>query len=237
MTDFSIDVVMPVYGQSSYTNSILEDISNNSVVPKQIIIINNGSPDDTVEVVTSYKKDLPIRLLNFKKNIGVNAAWNLGMKLSKSSYVSVLNNDLVLNKYFFEVVCKTFELYPNCAMLCPKTSHRSFEEEDLSHYIEIIRNHTHCEASKTNWVPWRNGWAFTVRKNVVKDIIVPKELFNYCGDDYQFFTLKKLGHDILMMEQNLIFHYEGRTGKHTKLRDKMSDDTKKWKKIKEKLEL
>ena len=230
-------IIIPVHNHADHTESILKDISENSEVPSQIIIIDNGSIDNTKEVVSKFRDNLFIKLISLSKNIGVNAAWNMGMRLAAYNYISILNNDLVLNKHFFKIIRKTFEANPNCGMLCPKTSHKSFEEEDVSNYIKAVREETYSGASIVHPVPWRNGWAFTVRKKLVKHLMIPKELFNYCGDDFHYLTLKKLNYDILMMEQNRIFHYEAITGKSTKLRDRMFEDTNKWKILKEQLEL
>lgn len=226
----SVSVVIPILNQADYTNSILGDIAKNSVIPNQIIIINNGSTDNSKEVIDRFKGQLSIRLINLRKNIGVNASWNLGLKLSSSTYVSVLNNDIVINKQFFEIICKTFEANPNCGMLCPRTYHPL-------EYIEKVRKETFSGASKTSNVKWRNGWAFTVRQELIKDTLIPKELFNYCGDDFQYFKVKKLGYDILMMEQNVVFHYRGITGSTMKFNSIMHKDRECWEMLKQKLGL
>lgn len=230
MINSLFSVIIPVHNQVSYTTSILNDIAENSVIPEQIIIIDNASTDNTKQVITYFKNFLPIRLISLRKNIGVNAAWNLGMKLSNSKYVSVLNNDLVINKQFFEIISKTFEANPNCGMLVPRTYHPT-------EYIQKVRDETYSNVSRTSNLKWRNGWAFTVKKELIKDILIPKELISYCGDDYQYFKIKKLGYDILMMDQNPIFHYRGVTGQTTKHSDIMHKDSKTWNQLKVKLDL
>jgi GT2 family glycosyltransferase len=228
-TSTSVSVVIPVLNQSNYTESILNNISENSEIPQQIIIINNGSNDETIDVINRFKH-LPIRLLTLRKNVGVNVAWNIGIKLCKSDYISVLNNDLVINKNFFKIIRKTFEANPNCGMLCPRT----YRNPD---YIKNVNEECFSSVSKVSQVKWRNGWAFTIKQELVDSIKIPKVLFNYCGDDFHYFMVKKLGYDILMMEQNIIFHYEGRTSRPTLYYNKMYEDTQRWKQIKEKLGL
>ena len=237
MTNSIISVVIPVLNHSKYTSSILNDILNNSEVPNEIIIIDNGSTDNTEKVISQFKNSLPIKYLKLKRNRGVNTAWNIGLTYAKSEIIAVLNNDLVLNRYFFEVMRKTFNRYPECGMLYSKTLHKAFDEEDISKYLEKVKNSEFSGVSPVSPAKYRMGWAFGVRKSLVKDIIIPKELFNYCGDDFQYLTIKKLGYSILIMNQNLIFHHEGVTGKNTKLRDRMFEDTRVWDRIRPELEL
>ena len=232
MTNSTVSVIIPVLNHSEYTLSILNDILNNSEVPNEIIIVDNGSTDNTEKIISQFKNSLPIKYLRLKRNIGVNAAWNIGLTYAKSEIIAVLNNDLVLNRYFFEVMRKTFNSHPNCGMLYTKTLHKAFEEDDISKYLHLVNSSKFSESSVVSPAKYRMGWAFGVRQFLVKDIIIPKELFNYCGDDFQYLMIKKLGYDISIMKQNLIFHHEGVTGKSTKLRNKMAEDTKKWEGIK-----
>ena len=68
--------------------------------------IDNGSVEPINELSTSYK-NLKIRYIRFDENIGVNPAWNLGIMKAKTPYVSILNNDLLVNNYFFKRISET----------------------------------------------------------------------------------------------------------------------------------
>lgn len=228
-----LDVVIPILNYSSYTRSILSDIVNNSIHPQKIFIINNNSSDDSIQVVEEFKTKLNIKLLNLRKNVGVNASWNIGLKLSKSKYVSILNNDLVINKNFFYNVIETFEARPTCGMLCPHTLQPLNDEYDYSNDVKRVKNHEFKGVCTTNPVPWRQGWAFTIRQDLKEKLIIPRGLFNYCGDDYQYLMILKMKKSILMMEENIIFHYNAVTGRGTKLRDRMFEDNEKWNNLSE----
>ena len=230
-----LDVVIPILNYSSYTRSILLDILNNSIHPKTIFIINNNSSDDSVKIVESFKSYLNIKLLNLRKNIGVNSSWNIGLRLSTSNYISILNNDLVLNKNFFYNIIETFNRHTNCGMLCPKTLQPFNDEYDYTKDIQRVKNYNFAGVCKTYPVPWRQGWAFTVRQEYKQYLKIPKELFNYCGDDYHFLVLSQMKKSILLMEENIIFHYNAITGRGTRLRDKMFEDNKKWRDVQSKL--
>lgn len=226
----SVDVVIPVLNEAGHTESILGDICNNTVQPRQVIVIDNGSTDQTSEVIEKFDDSLPLRYIQNSENIGVNASWNLGISLATADYVSVLNNDLILNKYFFAGIIKTFDLNLNCAMTCPKTVQGSDENQR-----QAVRNCVIRKENCVSHVPWRWGWAFTIRRDVGLKVLIPRVLFNYCGDDYHYYFIKLLGYDILCMEDNYIYHYGNVTGRNSGLDRKMHDDTHQWNCIKERI--
>jgi GT2 family glycosyltransferase len=226
----SIDVVIPVLNEAKHTESILKDICQNTVQPNQVIIIDNGSTDNTSMVIDEFERVLPLTYIRKEKNIGVNASWNLGTKLATSDFVSILNNDLILGKQFFQGILKTFENNPKCAMACPRTTQGECETQK-----DVARNCVLREGNYVSHVPWRWGWAFTLRRDVALQILIPKSLFNYCGDDYHYFFIKLLGYDVLAMDDNFVYHFGGITGRRTGLDKKMYDDTHQWNMIKDRI--
>jgi GT2 family glycosyltransferase len=233
----NIDVVIPVMNQCHYTKSLLEDIAANTVIPKSIIIINNNSTDETEVVVREFQKDLPIKYIKNIKNVGVNASWNLGVCYANHDLISFLNNDLVLNPYFFEVTTNVFLKNPDCGMTYPKSFQGGGTEKIKEEYISQVRS-AQRGSGKVEPVNFREGWAFTMRRSLALKVLIPKELFNYCGDDYHYhFITNHLGHKVLRMLDNPVYHYGNVTGGTSGLHKRMNEDTRKWHKlVKEDLE-
>ena len=98
-----ISVVIPVLNQLFLTNKLLDYISNNTVKPVEIFLIDNNSTED-IQIVVSSHPDLNIIYMKQKRNIGVNAAWNIGIQLAKGNFLSILNNDIIIPKFFFEYI-------------------------------------------------------------------------------------------------------------------------------------
>jgi GT2 family glycosyltransferase len=224
-----IDVVIPVLNQCKYTESLLTDIAGNSVIPKSVTIIDNNSTDDTNLIVRRFEKVLPIRYVKNIRNIGVNASWNLGVSYANHDLVTFLNNDLVLNAFFFETLSRVFAEHPKCGMAYPK-SYQGGSKKVQQDYISQVRNAQKGNGLVEN-VSFREGWAFTLRRGVALKLLIPKELFNYCGDDYHFHFIKVLGYDVLRMLDNPVYHYGNVTGESSGLCKRMAEDTKKWRKM------
>lgn len=76
-------------------------------IKKEIIIIENGSTDGSVQALSRLKTKIPIILLKQKTNIGFAKAINLGLKHSKYNYVYLINNDMEVQKGFFNSLIET----------------------------------------------------------------------------------------------------------------------------------
>lgn len=78
-------------------------------IKKEIIIIENGSTDGSLEALSSLKTNIPIILLKQKTNLGFAKAINLGLKYSKYNYIYLINNDMEPQKNFFNSIINSAE--------------------------------------------------------------------------------------------------------------------------------
>lgn len=84
-------VVIPNYNGSHFLAPCLEALKAQTVQPAQIIVVDNGSEDDSLAVL---ERDYPeVKVIANGENLGFSAAVNLGIKVSETPYVLLLNND------------------------------------------------------------------------------------------------------------------------------------------------
>jgi len=217
-----ITVVIPTYNQITYTDQLLNNILQNKVLPQKIILIDDCSIENIRNLVKKYKS-LPIEYIRHSSNKGVNYSWNEGMQKTTTPIVSVLNNDIIINKFFFKKIINAYNNNPNWGIVCPKTTKQS---KSVKLNID--------EPVNLQNMGKREGWAWTARMSFVKRIDpIPSFLKTYCGDDYVFFCARSLGYSALKMMNNVIYHYGGKTVRATKGERKR--DKKKWLPYKRKL--
>lgn len=196
-----ITAIIPVFNNIQITKEFFDTISYNTIQPKEIILIDNGSVDKYYKLVNNYKH-LNINYIRHETNVGVNAAWNEGIKISTTPYLSILNNDLLLNKYFFQKLIETFEKYSDVGIVIPSI---------VKTNKNIIHN-SKDELIGITDIKRRNGCAFTIRKEITDKIPpIPKILKTYCGDDYLFKRTLELGYRTVRMNKNFVYHYGGAT--------------------------
>ncbi|KKU47428.1 MAG: Glycosyl transferase family 2 [Candidatus Woesebacteria bacterium GW2011_GWF2_46_8] len=85
------------------TKKLTEDciksiLSEGSQISKEIIVVDNGSSDGSVEVLRRLKKEGKIDLVENKGNFGYAKANNQGIRRAKGKYLLLLNNDTIVHK-------------------------------------------------------------------------------------------------------------------------------------------
>jgi glycosyltransferase involved in cell wall biosynthesis len=96
MSKKNISVVIPMYNAALTIINALDSVKNQEVDDDiEIIVINDGSHDNSLDVVTKYKneyKELDIRIID-KENGGVSSARNAGIKSAKGEFIALLDSD------------------------------------------------------------------------------------------------------------------------------------------------
>ena len=221
-----ISVVIPVLNQKFLTNNLLKYISNNTVKPGEIFLVDNASTEDIKSIVSNHL-DLNIIYLRQEKNIGVNASWNIGIDLCTGDLLGVLNNDIVIPKFFFEYIERLMNRHPKIGICVPSTVKDKTTVLTTENYPYV----------KTTFLGKREGWAFTIRSKIAKDCYpIPKDLNMFFGDDYLFSKTKEMEYSIVKMVANPIYHYGNitltATLGETKTWNLLKNERKVWERIK-----
>jgi len=87
-----VTVLMPVYNGERYLREAIESILGQTFSGFELLIINDGSTDRSVEIVNSYT-DPRIRLVNNDENLGIVATLNKGLKLAEGKYLARMDCD------------------------------------------------------------------------------------------------------------------------------------------------
>jgi len=106
----SVSVVMPVHNGADYVEAAIRSVLEQSFENLEILVVNDGSMDDTVEVVNGIE-DSRVRLIS-QDQAGVAAARNRGIKEASGSFVAFLDHDDV---WFPDKLARQLELFENSA--------------------------------------------------------------------------------------------------------------------------
>ena len=86
-----ISVILPVYNGERYIKNAIESVLNQSLSDFELIIVNDGSTDDTLKIISSFD-DERIRLIN-QTNKGPGAARNSALEMACGDYIMFLDSD------------------------------------------------------------------------------------------------------------------------------------------------
>lgn len=87
-----VSVIIPTYNRSQFIKRALNSVLSQSLQNFEIIIIDDGSTDNTRQVVGPYLKDQRVAYV-FQQNQKVSKARNNGIKISKGEYIALLDSD------------------------------------------------------------------------------------------------------------------------------------------------
>ncbi|MGF9965821.1 glycosyltransferase family 2 protein [Bacillus rhizoplanae] len=89
-----VSVITPSYNSARFITETIQSVQQQTYEQWEMIIIDDGSTDDSVSIITEYiKNDSRIRLLSLKQNVGIAAARNIGLKEARGKYVAFLDSD------------------------------------------------------------------------------------------------------------------------------------------------
>jgi len=114
---YKISVVIPVYNVEEYLEETIKSVVDQTIGFEnnvQMILINDGSPDNSEAICLKYKEKYPDNIIYIKqKNQGVSAARNNGKKYINAKYVCFLDSDDKWEKHAFERIYNFFEKHYN----------------------------------------------------------------------------------------------------------------------------
>ena len=111
-----ITVIVPVYNRQSIVTATLDSISRQSARPR-LIIVDNGSTDDTPAVVTKWAKthsdeSFPVEVC-VENAKGASAARQKGLALAQTPYVLFFDSDDIMLPDHVDRLCRAIELHPD----------------------------------------------------------------------------------------------------------------------------
>ena len=94
MENIEISVIIPVYNSEKYIVKCLDSLEVQSMKDIEVILINDGSTDQTKELIEEYQRthNLKIRLYS-RENAGQAAARNFGVLQAQGNYIAFLDSD------------------------------------------------------------------------------------------------------------------------------------------------
>lgn len=125
-----ISVIIPVYNVENYLRQCLDSILNQTYTDFEVICVNDGSTDNSLNILKEYaKKDSRIKVIS-QKNKGPSKARNVGLKHANSEYICFIDSDDKIEPDFFE---------------------KLYAVRDMSDLITVKINYPETDAYKTRW--------------------------------------------------------------------------------------
>ncbi|URQ86602.1 glycosyltransferase family 2 protein [Pseudoalteromonas sp. SCSIO 43088] len=91
-TNCSVSVIIPCYNAENWIEKALESVNNQVLKPLEVVVVDDGSTDNTLKVIESYNSIVPIITVT-QLNSGPSVARNLGVTKASGQYIAFLDAD------------------------------------------------------------------------------------------------------------------------------------------------
>ena len=113
-----VSVIMPVYNRIGIVKHAIDSVLKQSYKNFELIIIDDGSNDGTVELIESISnKDNRIKLIKHEENKGVCKSRNDGLKIAKGEYIFYLDSDNTWKKEYLKTMVGAYLELPDAKAL------------------------------------------------------------------------------------------------------------------------
>jgi glycosyltransferase involved in cell wall biosynthesis len=168
MTSISVSVVIPSYNGGRLLPQAIDSILAQTVVPSEIVVVDDGSTDDTQARLAPYASR--IRCIR-QENRGVSAARNRGLRETSGQFIAFLDADDVWHPRKLELQLAAFEVWPELGLLGTGQFDwptAAFPELDLSRSASLVP------------VTW---WQLAVKNHLTSSSVVARRrVFDLAGE-------------------------------------------------------
>ena len=141
-----VSVIVPVYNVEKYLKKCLDSLVNQTLKDIEIIVVNDGSPDNSQKIIDEYSDKYSNIKAYIKKNGGLSDARNYGIKKAKGEYLAFVDSDDYIDKDMLKkmydsakknkydiVVCDTVNVYKDHNVLIRSNLH--YSNNDTENYL------------------------------------------------------------------------------------------------------
>ena len=205
-----ISVIIPVYNVEKYLEQCLVSVIFNSYKNLEIIVVDDGSPDNSAAVYNKYAElDKRIKII-VQENAGVSAARNAGIKVANGQYVHFMDSDDYIDLNFYEELIGDALQYDADMVACGIKSATNILYSD-----KIICTDLYTKIQKLRCAKY----GYAVRYLIRRSFLIEQEIQFAVGKVYSedlHFTLRAVKFaNRVIINPNTYYHYIRRSGSIT----------------------
>lgn len=174
-----ISIIVPIYNMEQYLEKCLESIVNQTYKNLEIILIDDGSTDNSGKICDDYaKKDKRIRVIH-KENGGVSSARNKGLDIVKGKYVIFFDSDDYIEFNMIESLYKNIQIDDYDVSIC---NYNIINGSNISPNVILTDKKIFNQKEFLQEVlskQWNNGYLVNklIKKSCINDIRFNEDFF------------------------------------------------------------
>lgn len=178
-----ISIIVPIYKSEPYIHKCMESILNQTFSDFEVILVNDGSPDNCGQICDEYaKKDNRVKVIH-KGNGGSASARNAGLDIARGDYIAFVDPDDYIHLSMYEILYNSAIKYKSDIVMCDFKEVVENEIHETIKYDEDlkIKNINCIDALKElygdNKVTYVVIWNKLYKNSIFNDIRLPEDIW------------------------------------------------------------
>lgn len=212
--DAEVSIIVPVYNVEEYIGKCIESILNQTYRNFELILINDGTKDHSLEICKKYKKDCRVRIIS-QPNQGLSAARNRGIHVARGKYLLFVDSDdyiapRMLEELYNAIIIEDADI-AQCGFI-KVMENLELKEERYKGCItkKVIYGDDWFKEYERNYLIFTVAWNKLYRKHLFDKIRYPKGKLN--EDEYVVFPLFCTARKIVVLNQGLYYYVQRESG-------------------------
>ena len=209
-----ISIIILNYNGKSLLKECLDSILCQTFNDFEIIFVDNGSTDDSIDFVKKQYSDQRIKIIQSDKNLGFAGGNNLGLKSTKDEFIVLLNNDTVVDKdwlkYLYELIISDEMIGIVQSLVITEGIPSKYYKKNgtvnlLGHNIMDVFD---IGLDGIGEIFQATGCSLIIRKSLLDETggLFLDEYFAYAEDTFLCFKVKFFGEKIMHTSKSLVHH-------------------------------
>jgi len=204
---YKVAVIVPVYNVEMYLKQCLDSLVNQSLKELQIIVVNDGSKDNSQQIISEYANKYPNLLSLTKANGGLSDARNYGLKYVEAEYLTFLDSDDYVELDMYEKMYDLAKKNDSQLVICDV----QYEFSDHSFKVDGVNFKANQEIEKAIFISPLFAWNKLYASDFFLEnkFLYPKDL--WYEDIPVTLRIFSLTNKISYLNEAMV-HYRQRTG-------------------------
>lgn len=200
-------IIIPSYNEQDFLQECIYSIKQHTTTPYEIIVVDNGSIDGTLD----YSQREDITLISLPHNVGFPTACNLGLSIACGDALLLLNNDVQVSQNWLTNMLKCLYSSHDIGVVGPTTNYASGKQQvniPFTNLADMAAELNQPDPRKWEKVDRIVGLCFLFRRELMDQIGLLDEQFSpghYEDDDFCY-RAKQAGYQNMLAGDVFIYH-------------------------------
>ena len=204
-----LSIIIPNHNKEIYLERCLDSIKKQVNNHVEVIIIDDCSSDESMEILKKYKD---FKILRNKDNLGVSSSRNVGIEVAKGKYITFIDSDDFVFENYVDVILKKIELEKDLYIFNVMKNNKkeySFLHNKLVTIDELIQMfpEKYLSAFVSYWV-----WNKVFKKSIINEFNIRFMNINFAEDENFCFDYFSVINEVYFIGEKLYMYYETENG-------------------------